>query len=175
LGWVRIPHSPPRPCFRTSKDIQKIYINPSKCWGLVFSPSRGVLWQPALGGSISGGTLLPFWGRNSKDHLEGPVWHSPTPENTPQISLAVARKRHGDGRDLLAAGIDPMVQRKTAKTAEQVATENSFASVAAQWLEHLQDDKSTRHVVALRDVVGQNDHGFGRFTTRNLTQRLQKA
>src|SRR5271163_1515274 len=52
----------------------------------------------------------------------------------PQISLAVARKRHSDGRDLLASGIDPMAHRKAEKTAEQVATENSFASVAAQWL-----------------------------------------
>jgi hypothetical protein len=63
-----------------------------------------------------------------------------------QISLAVARKRHGDGRDLLATRIDPMAHRKVEKTAELVATENSFASVAARWLEHWKDNKSTRHV-----------------------------
>jgi integrase len=64
----------------------------------------------------------------------------------PQISLALARKRHGDGRELLATGIDPMAHRKVEKIAEQVATENSFATVAARWLEHWKDDKSPRHV-----------------------------
>jgi hypothetical protein len=38
-----------------------------------------------------------------------------------------------------------MEQRKAEKTAEQVSTENSFASVAAQWLEHWKDDMSARH------------------------------
>jgi integrase len=64
----------------------------------------------------------------------------------PQVSLALARKRHGDGRELLATGIDPMVHRKVEKMAERVATEKSFATVAARWLEHWKDDKSARHV-----------------------------
>ena len=64
----------------------------------------------------------------------------------PQISLALARKRHGDGRELLATGIDPMAHRKIENIAEQVATENSFVTVAARWLEHWKDDKSARHV-----------------------------
>lgn len=74
----------------------------------------------------------------------------------PQISLAMARKRHGDGRDLLAASIDPMAQRKVEKTAEQLATENSFATVAARWLEHWKDDKSPRHVDSTRRRLASN-------------------
>jgi integrase len=74
----------------------------------------------------------------------------------PQISLAMARKRHGDGRDLLAAGIDPMAQRKVEKTAEQLATENSFATVVARWLEHWKDDKSPRHVDSTRRRLASN-------------------
>jgi hypothetical protein len=59
----------------------------------------------------------------------------------PQVPLAMARERHSEGRRLLATGVDPMAQRKAVKTAERVASENSFASVAAQWFEHWQDGK----------------------------------
>jgi integrase len=74
----------------------------------------------------------------------------------PAVTLALARDRHAEGRKLLAAGIDPMAQRKVEKAAEQVATESSFASVAAQWLEHWQDDKSTRHVDQTRRRLASN-------------------
>jgi integrase len=43
-----------------------------------------------------------------------------------------------------------MAQRKAVKTAERVASENSFASVAAQWLEHWQDGKSPRHADSVK-------------------------
>lgn len=64
----------------------------------------------------------------------------------PDVSLAHARDRHAQVRQLLAEGIDPMEQRKAEKTAEAVAIENSFQSVSAKWLEHWQDGKSPRHV-----------------------------
>ena len=51
---------------------------------------------------------------------------------------------------MLATGVDPMAQRKAVKTAKRVASENSFASVAAQWLEHWQDGKSPRHVDSVK-------------------------
>jgi hypothetical protein len=44
----------------------------------------------------------------------------------------------------LLASIDG--QRKAEKTAERVASESSFASIAARWLEHWQHGKSSRHV-----------------------------
>ena len=57
----------------------------------------------------------------------------------------------GDGpRELLAIGIDPMAQRKEEKTAEQVASSNSFATIAAEWLEHWREGKSLRHVDSVR-------------------------
>jgi integrase len=43
-----------------------------------------------------------------------------------------------------------MAQRKAEKTAERVANENSFARVAAQWLEHWQEGKCPRHVDSVR-------------------------
>jgi hypothetical protein len=63
-------------------------------------------------------------------------------EKYPDVSLATARERHGDARKLLADRVDPMAQRKAEKTTERVASEGSFASIAAQWLEHLQHGKA---------------------------------
>jgi integrase len=72
----------------------------------------------------------------------------------PAVSLALARERHGEARKLLATGIDPMAQRKAEKTEEKIASENSFQSVAALWLEHWQDGKSPRHVDSVRRRMG---------------------
>jgi integrase len=74
----------------------------------------------------------------------------------PDVPLALARERLAEARKLLATGIDPMEQRKADKTAEQAATENSFASVAALWLEHWKDDKSARHVDSTRRRLASN-------------------
>lgn len=74
----------------------------------------------------------------------------------PDIPLALATERHGDGRKVLAASMDPMAERKAGKVAEQVASENSFSSVSQQWLEHWQDDKSLRHVDSTRRRLAAN-------------------
>jgi hypothetical protein len=68
----------------------------------------------------------------------------------PDVSLALARERHRDGRKMLATGVDPMARRRAEKTAARVTNENSFASVAASWLEHWQEGKSPRHVDYVR-------------------------
>ena len=68
----------------------------------------------------------------------------------PQVSLTMARKRHAEGRELLAAGEDPMTQRKAVKVAQDTARVDSFASVTALWLEHWQEGKSARHVDSVR-------------------------
>jgi integrase len=64
----------------------------------------------------------------------------------PDVSLVQARERHSDARKIFAAGVDPMAQRKAAKTAEKAAIENSFQSITTRWLEHWQEGKSPRHV-----------------------------
>jgi hypothetical protein len=74
----------------------------------------------------------------------------------PNVSLADARVRLAEARQMLAAGVDPMAQRKAEKAAEKFSTENSFANVAACWLEHWQDDKSQRHVVTTRRRMESN-------------------
>jgi integrase len=49
-----------------------------------------------------------------------------------------------------------MAQRKADKTAEQFASENSFANIAAKWLEHWQHGKSGRHVDSTRRRLNAN-------------------
>jgi integrase len=63
----------------------------------------------------------------------------------PDVSLTLARKRHSEGRELLATGVDPMAQKKADMIRAHEADENSFATVAAKWLEHWRDGKSPRH------------------------------
>src|ERR1700723_964889 len=74
----------------------------------------------------------------------------------PVVPLSLARSRHMDARQLLESGVDPMAQRKAEKTAEQIANENSFASVAAKWLDHWQEGKSPRHVDSTRRRLDSN-------------------
>jgi integrase len=74
----------------------------------------------------------------------------------PDVSLALARERHADARKLLAIGLDPMVQRKVAKTAEKTAAENSFQTIAGLWFEHWRAEKSHQHVDATRRRMDAN-------------------
>lgn len=66
----------------------------------------------------------------------------------PEVPLMEARERHAAARKLLAAGVDPMAERKAEKTAVKAAAENSFQSIAALWLAHWRDGKSERHADA---------------------------
>jgi hypothetical protein len=50
----------------------------------------------------------------------------------PDVPLALARERHAEARKLLAVGIDPMAERKAAKTSAKIASENSFQTVASK-------------------------------------------
>ena len=54
----------------------------------------------------------------------------------PDVPLVLARERHAEARKLLAMGVDPMAERKAVKTAEKVAEESSFQSIANLWLYH---------------------------------------
>ncbi len=68
----------------------------------------------------------------------------------PDVSLVLARERHAEARKLLAAGSDPMEQRKAEKTERKTSAENSFKHIAALWLDHWQDGKSPRHVDSVK-------------------------
>jgi len=68
----------------------------------------------------------------------------------PDVSLADSRVRLAEARRMLAAGIDPMAQRKAAKEAGNEASENPFSAIAALWFDHWKVNKSSRHVTRLR-------------------------
>ncbi len=63
----------------------------------------------------------------------------------PDVSLAQARDTMGDARKLLAAGNDPMAQRKADKRARQLSAENSFSTLARRWWDHWHAIRSPRH------------------------------
>jgi integrase len=74
----------------------------------------------------------------------------------PDVPLGSARERHEAARKLLAAGVDPMNQRKAEKAASKAAKACSFHSVALLWLEHWREGKSWRHVDATRRRLEAN-------------------
>jgi len=74
----------------------------------------------------------------------------------PEVSLAEARNRHGDGRRLLAAGVDPMARRMATKTDSQKQSGTTFEAIAALWMEHWKDDKSPRHVAGTQRRLDAN-------------------
>lgn len=66
----------------------------------------------------------------------------------PDVPLDIARERHQAARKLLAAGIDPMAQRKAEKTAVRNANELPFREIASKWHEHWKGGNSAHHVKA---------------------------
>ena len=51
----------------------------------------------------------------------------------PTVSLRAARQRRDEAKDLLAQGIDPGEQKKAAKIASIIETQNSFEAIAREW------------------------------------------
>lgn len=57
----------------------------------------------------------------------------------PELSLANARKKVVEARELLVQGIDPKVQRNTLNEAKRAETEHTFENVATAWFELKKD------------------------------------
>ena len=73
----------------------------------------------------------------------------------PEVSLGDARERRGQARKALAAGNDPGEAKKEAKRRAVLQAENSFETVAHEWL-------------------GQRQHEWAAITTRVKTVRLER-
>lgn len=66
----------------------------------------------------------------------------------PEISLADARNRRDEARQLLANGVDPGAVKKSQKAQEQIQNEldaNTFEKVARDWHQHNKPDWSDNH------------------------------
>jgi hypothetical protein len=57
----------------------------------------------------------------------------------PELSLANARKKVVEARELLAQDIDPKVQRNAQDEAKRAETEHTFENVATAWFELKKD------------------------------------
>ena len=57
----------------------------------------------------------------------------------PELSLAQARKKTVEARELLAQGIDPKAQRNELEQAKRAETEHTFENVATAWFELKKD------------------------------------
>ncbi|CRM08121.1 Prophage CP4-57 integrase [Pseudomonas sp. 31 R 17] len=57
----------------------------------------------------------------------------------PEVSLAQARKKTVEARELLAQGIDPKAQRNELQEAKRAETEHTFENVAIAWFELKKD------------------------------------
>ncbi len=63
----------------------------------------------------------------------------------PEVTLAEARQRLLEARRLLEQGIDPVHQAKLDKVAASIAANNTFRSVALEWLEKMRlEEKSAK-------------------------------
>ena len=62
----------------------------------------------------------------------------------PAVSLALARKRRQEARDLLVHGTDPSEARRDAKLAAIVAASNTFGVLARQWLEQIESSRTMK-------------------------------
>ncbi len=60
----------------------------------------------------------------------------------PEVSLAQARKKTVEARELLAQGVDPNAQRNELQEAKRAETEHTFENVATAWFE-LKKDSAT--------------------------------
>ena len=95
----------------------------------------------------------------------------------PMVSLAEARERHFAARKILAAGIDPMAERKAIAEAKQREAEarqremeNSFEKVARKWWEWWAGGKSPRHTdYVLRRLEADVFPAFGHMFIDNVT------
>ncbi|UUT13520.1 integrase domain-containing protein [Pseudomonas zeae] len=63
----------------------------------------------------------------------------------PELSLAHARKRTVEARELVAQGQDPKEQRDADRQAKKAATEHTFQNVATAWFELKKDSVTTAY------------------------------
>ncbi len=76
----------------------------------------------------------------------------------PAVSLKEARKRRDEAKELLAAGVDPNVEKKRVKAqllAREKEATNTFALVAEEWFVKYSVSLSERHAKRLRYYLNQ--------------------
>ncbi|GAB3245061.1 tyrosine-type recombinase/integrase [Chitinimonas naiadis] len=99
----------------------------------------------------------------------------------PDTSLAEARGKRDEARKLIAAGIDPSLERKERKAADIQATEDSFEAVAREWHDKNKGKWSADHATRILKRLEADlfpDLGASRvpeLKTRDLLVPLRKV
>lgn len=74
----------------------------------------------------------------------------------PVVSLAKARARRQDARELLADGIDPASAKREAKRAKLVAAQHTFEVVARLWLEKTKSERAATTQEKVRNWLSKD-------------------
>ncbi|PCI96922.1 MAG: hypothetical protein COB14_09590 [Alphaproteobacteria bacterium] len=67
----------------------------------------------------------------------------------PEVSLAKAREKRKNARDLIAGGIDPSLDKQKKKTLDKDKSQNTFEAVAREWYENRKSRWSERYAVGV--------------------------
>ncbi|WP_290705713.1 integrase arm-type DNA-binding domain-containing protein [Amphritea sp.] len=71
----------------------------------------------------------------------------------PEVTLKKAREKQDEARMLLRDGIDPSAHKKAQKTSQRLLAENAFRSVALEWFETKQSDKTPGYQKRVRRAL----------------------
>jgi len=81
----------------------------------------------------------------------------------PDVSLAAARKRRDEAREMLANSIDPGEAKQTQKREDKIAAANTFEAVAREWVENRSNDWTEAHkALTLKTLEQDAFPGLGR-------------
>jgi len=75
----------------------------------------------------------------------------------PTVSLAAARTKRDEAKQLIAEGIDPAVQRRIDKLTRQGEGGNTFKAIAEEWIEKL--EREGGRTVGCKVLRGRGAHG----------------
>lgn len=74
----------------------------------------------------------------------------------PDVSLAKARARRQEARELLAEGVDPGAAKRDAKNAKLIAAQHTFEAVAQLWLEKTKSERAATTQEKVQNWLGKD-------------------
>lgn len=88
----------------------------------------------------------------------------------PAVSLAVARARRDEARELIAEGKDPAIERELTKQAATQALEDTFEALANEWLEIKRPNWSEGYYDRIKNALKKNAYPFiGKLPIKRIT------
>ena len=99
----------------------------------------------------------------------------------PEVSIAEARNRRDEARAKLRNGINPSAAKREARAARIVSARNSFAAVAAEWIEKNRNQWIPSHVVRVesslkRDILPSlGDRPIAEITAAEILAVLKRV